>query len=107
MNKSPVNDSPKALQGRPVIVADGTGDSMPDTEANQDVYPQPKSQKKGCGFPQARLLACFNLYSGLVLSYALGNKKSHELRLLEEQCDTFNEGDIFLGDKGFPNYHLS
>ncbi len=96
---------PKALQGRPVIVADGTGLSMPDTPANQQTYPQPKSQKQGCGFPQARLLACFNLYSGLILRYALGNKKSHELRLLEEQWDTFNEGDIFLGDKGFCSFY--
>jgi hypothetical protein len=96
---------PKALQGRPVIVADGTGLSMPDTPTNQQAYPQPKSQSQGCGFPQARLLGCFNLYSGLILSYALGNKKSHELRLLEEQWDTFNEGDIFLGDKGFCSFY--
>ena len=36
-------------RGRRVILTDGSKLSMPDTEANQKVYPQPKSQKKGAG----------------------------------------------------------
>ncbi len=47
------------------------------------------------------ICACFNLQTGSLLSYALGNKKSHELIMLREQWETFNSGDIFLGDKGF------
>ena len=46
-------------KGRRVVVVDGTGVSMADTPANQDIWPQPKSQKPGCGFPQARICACF------------------------------------------------
>ncbi len=89
------------LQNRRVIVVDGTGISMPDTKENQQVWPQTTQQKPGCGFPQAYICACFNLQTGTLLSYALGNKKSHELIMLREQWDTFNPGDIFLGDKGF------
>jgi len=37
--------------GRHVKVVDGSSVSMPDTEENQRLYPQPSSQKKGCGFP--------------------------------------------------------
>ncbi|WP_067585224.1 hypothetical protein [Endozoicomonas ascidiicola] len=33
-----------------VVLADGSKLSMPDTEANQAEYPQPKSKKKGAGF---------------------------------------------------------
>lgn len=90
-----------ALQSRRVVVVDGTGISMPDTAENQQVWPQTRQQKPGCGFPQAYICACFNLQTGTLLSYALGNKKSHELLMLRDQWDTFNPGDIFLGDKGF------
>lgn len=45
------------LVERRVVVADGTGISMSDTPLNQKVFPQPRSQKEGCGFPQARIWA--------------------------------------------------
>lgn len=92
------------MAGRRVVVADGTGISMSDTTANQETWPQPKSQKNGCGFPQARICALFDLNTGIALSYRMGNKKSHKLPLLREQMDTFVKGDIFLGDKRFICY---
>jgi hypothetical protein len=36
---------------RHVKMPDGTCVSMPDTPANQAIYPQPRSQKKGLAFP--------------------------------------------------------
>ena len=39
------------MNGRRVIVVDGTGVSMPDTIASQLVWPQQRHQKAGCGFP--------------------------------------------------------
>jgi len=96
---------PKRLQGRRVVVVDGTGVSMPDTHANQTDYPQLASQKPGCGFPQARLCGCFDLESGQLISFEIGNKKSHELPLLRQQWAHFKVDDIFLGDKGFCSYY--
>ena len=98
-------DTGKGIQDRRVIVVDGTGISMPDTAENQQVWPQTKQQNPGCGFPQAYICACFNLQTGVLLSYELGNKKSHELLMLREQWGTFSPGDIFLGDKGFCSYY--
>lgn len=92
------------LNNRRVIVVDGTGISMPDTSANQEVWPQSSSQKPGCGFPTARICACFSLESGALLSYAIGNKKNNELPLFRKQWKMFKRGDIFLGDKGFCSY---
>jgi hypothetical protein len=92
------------LIGRRVVVADGTGISMSDTVTNQKEWPQPKSQKDGCGFPQARICALFDLRTGVALSYRMGNKKSHELPLLRDQMDTLVKDDVFLGDKGFISY---
>jgi hypothetical protein len=93
------------FQGRRVVVVDGTGVSMPDTPKNQQVWPQSGQQKPGCGFPLAYICACFNLQTGSLLSYELGNKKSHELPMLRKQWETFSSGDIFLGDKGFCSYY--
>ena len=95
---------PEFLHGRRVVVVDGTGVSMPDTTENQKVWPQQSSQKSGCGFPTASICACFCLQTGALLSYEMGNKKSHELPLLRKQWSTFKSRDIFLGDKGFCSY---
>lgn len=92
------------LNNRRVVVVDGTGVSMPDTPENQSIWPQTTSQKQGCGFPTARICACFSLASGALLSHAIGDKKSHELRLFRQQWGTFKDGDVFLGDKGFCSY---
>ena len=83
----------------------GTGVSMVDTQANQKVWPQPTSQKPGCGFPQARICVCFCLQTGTLLSYRMGHNKNAELLLLRQQWDGFSSGDIFLGDKGFCSYY--
>jgi hypothetical protein len=90
---------------RRVVVVDGTGVSMADTPANQESWPQPQSQKPGCGFPQGRICACFCLQTGALLSYRMGHNKNAELPLLRQQWDSFNSGDIFLGDKGFCSYY--
>lgn len=88
-----------------VVVVDGTGLSMPDTPANQEQWPQPNNQKPGCGFPQARVCACFCLHTGALLSHRVGSRKNHELPLLRQQWKTFEPGDIFLGDKGFCSFY--
>ncbi|HQK76666.1 MAG TPA: IS4 family transposase, partial [Candidatus Hydrogenedentes bacterium] len=53
-------------------VFDGSSVSMPDTEANQERYPQPTTQKPGCGFPVMRIVAGFSLATGAVLEVAKG-----------------------------------
>jgi hypothetical protein len=105
MSKRRLGRPTSKLQGRRVIVADGTGLSMPDTAVNQEAWPQQRNQKPGCGFPQARLCACFDLQTGILSSYELGNKKSSEIPLLRRQWKHFHDGDIFLGDKGFCGYY--
>src|SRR5713101_6258685 len=39
------------LQGRPVKVIDCSSTQLADTPENQQRYPQPSSQRPGCGFP--------------------------------------------------------
>jgi hypothetical protein len=59
-------------RGQPVRLVDGTTVPMPDTAANQAIYPQPRSQKPGLGFPLCRLLGLVCLGSGAVLNAAVG-----------------------------------
>lgn len=96
-------------QGRPVRLVDGSTASLPDTQANQEVYPQPKSQKPGLGFPLCRLAGLICLGSGVVLDAAIGpykGKGGDEQSLLRGMLDTLNRGDILLGDAYYTSYFL-
>ena len=55
---------------RRVRVVDGSTITMPDTPENQAEYPQQKLQKRGCGFPIARVLVIFSLAVGVALEAA-------------------------------------
>jgi len=90
--------------GRPVKVVDGTSVSMPDTKENQELYPQPESQKKGCGFPVMRIVISFCLTTGVILSCRKGNLNLHERRLWHEMWNDYQSGDVILADCGFCSF---
>jgi hypothetical protein len=90
--------------GRQVHVVDGTGIALPDTEANQDDYPQPAQQKPGCGFPVLRLVAFMSLATGAVSRYRLGNLHDHEQRLFQELRTHLKANDVVLGDRNFGTF---
>lgn len=95
--------------GRSVKLIDGTTISMPDTIDSQKVYPQPKSQKEGLGFPICRLLAVNCLHTGVILNASMGpckEKGSDEKSLLRNVLDTFTAGDVVVGDAFFGSYVL-
>ncbi len=91
-------------RGRIVKIVDGTMVSMPDTPANQALYPQPSSQKPGCGFPAMKLVGLFSLATGALLEFAKGNLHIHESLLFRQLWKFLSEGDILLGDRGFCSY---
>lgn len=92
------------LAGRPVKVVDGSTVQLPDTPANQKAYPQPATQKPGCGLPVMRLVVLFSLASGALLDLAMGSLHSHDLRLLAALWQVLRAGEILLGDRGFGDY---
>lgn len=59
-------------RGRPVRLVDGATVALPDTADNQEVYPQPRSQKPGLGFPLCRMVGIICVASGAVLNVATG-----------------------------------
>ena len=91
-------------KGRTVRVLDGTGITLPDTPANQAEFPQPSIQRKGCGFPVMKVVACFCLASGALLKWVETELKRHESRILKEFIGFFKRGDVVLTERGFSSY---
>jgi hypothetical protein len=99
--------APWLWRGRAVKLVDGTTVSMPDTQKNQDAFPQPRGQKPGLGFPLARLLGIVSLSCGAVLEWASGpceGKHSGETALLWRLMDKFADGDVVVADRAFAGY---
>lgn len=95
--------------GRAVKLVDGTGLSMPDTEENQAVYPQPESQAPGVGFPLTCMVVVICLATGAALDAANGpysGKGSGELGLFRSLGAAFQPGDLMLADTLYCNYFL-
>ena len=91
------------------MLADGTTVTLPDTPANQAAYPQQSGQKMGLGFPICRIVGITCLSSGAALNAAMGKfkgKGSGEQALLRSMLDTFEMGDILLGDAFYATYSL-
>jgi hypothetical protein len=92
------------LNGRPVKVVDCSTTQLPDTQANQQRYPQAGGQKPGCGFPVLKFLVLFSLASGAVLHVVMTGWRNHDLRLFRQAWDQLMAGDIGLGDRAFGDY---
>ena len=90
--------------GRDVFIVDGSTVSMPDTPKNQAAYPQPKSQKPGCGFPLMKIAAIFSLASGALLHVARGHLRAHETGLFRQLWDELKAGCVILADRGFCSF---
>ncbi len=90
--------------GRNVKVIDGSSVSMPDTVENQKAYPQPSSQKPGCGFPIAKLGVMFNLATGAAIALAIDVLNTHDLTLARKLYQFLNPKDVLLGDRAFCAY---
>ena len=90
--------------GRRVRVFDGSSVSMPDTEPNQERYPQPNTQKPGCGFPVMRIVAAFSLATGAVIDVAKGALTVSERILFHRLWPLLEPGDVALADCGFCSY---
>src|SRR3954447_11244539 len=94
-------------KGRRVTLVDGTTASMPDTEENQEAFPQLKTQEAGLGFPLVRMVALIALATGVVRDLAMGpyeGKETGETALFRALWDGLAAGAIVLGDRDFSSF---
>lgn len=90
--------------GRHVKVIDGSSVSMPDTIENQKSYPQPSSQKPGCGFPMAKIGVIFSLATGAAIAFVIDVLNTHDLKLARKLYQFLKPNDILIGDRAFCAY---
>lgn len=85
--------------GFEVVVADGTGEDMPDTKRNRKKYPAAKERMKGTAFPQLRMECLFDLASGAALDWRYGDRFTGEQRLWKRiMLSTKWLGKLLLAD---------
>jgi Transposase DDE domain len=90
--------------GRDVVVVDGTGVSMPDTNENRKRWTQPGRQANGCGFPVLKIVTMFSLASGALLACATGTLTDSERTLWRTLWRKLQRGTVVLSDKGFGSF---
>lgn len=101
--------SVQAIPVRPEVVEEArvACRDMPDTPDNQRLYPQPRTQADGLGFPIARIVSVICLSTGAVIDTAIGPYKGHgagETTLARQLIESFSCGDIVLADALFCSY---
>lgn len=90
-------------------LVDGFTFTMPDTPANQDAFPQQKSQMPGIGFPIARACAVVSLATASLCDIAIGpyeGKETGELALLRRILKTFDKQDVVVFDRYYCSYMM-
>jgi hypothetical protein len=91
--------------GFDVRVVDGTGLDMPDSPENRKAYPPRGEKEKGTTFPMLNLVAVFDLFSGGVMDWEIGNKHWGEQSLWKKLMNGIRiAGTIILGDSYYCSY---
>lgn len=96
-------------KNRHVKLVDGTTMSMPDTIANQEIYPQQNIQQPGLGFPIMRVVVVISLATAMVGGLAFGpyaGKQTGETALFRSLFSQLDEGDILLADRYYCSYFM-
>ena len=95
--------------GRRVDLVDGTTVTMADTPENQEEYPQNSQQKKGLGFPIARVVVLLSLATAMVTGMVMGpyaGKETGELSLLRSLLGRLKRGGVLLADRYYCSYFM-
>lgn len=93
-------------RGHVVKSIDGSSMALDDTPENQAEYPQPSSQKPGCGFPVMGIMGVLNHSHGGWEDFAEGEQSAHDAPIYRKLFHCFNPNDILCGDRAFCTYEL-
>jgi hypothetical protein len=94
--------------GHRVWQIDGTGFSMPDTDALRDRFGQPSAQRVGCGFPVSKLLVLTDAATGFIAKTLALPLRTHEMAHAAVMHAALSANDVLVADRGFCSYvHLA
>jgi hypothetical protein len=95
-------------RGRRTWLLDGSSFSMPDTPELQQHFGQPGSQRPGCGFPVAHVLALFHAGAGFLQQVIAAPLRTHDLAHAAWLHAEVLAGDVVVGDRAFASFvHLA
>lgn len=93
-------------KGLVVKSIDGTSVQLMDTEENQKAFPQPKIQKKGCGFPVMGVAGVLNHAHGGWEGFVSSEYTEHDHKVAHRLIQYFKKGDLALADTAYSSYEL-
>ena len=93
-------------EGLVVKSIDGSSVQLEDTEENQAGYPQPATQKPGCGFPVMGIMGVLNHSHGGWEDFVTCTEASHDAPVAHKLLHNFVEGDLACADRAFCTYEL-
>ena len=85
---------------------DGSSVQLMDTSANQEIYPQPSSQKDGCGFPVMGIHGVLNLSHGGWEGFVTCNSRRHDAHAATRLLKHVEQGELLLADRAYCSYEL-
>jgi Transposase DDE domain len=94
---------------RHVHLVDGSTSRLPDTAANQQAFPHPKTQRAGLGLPIIRWVVLVSLATACVLGLAWGpyqGKQTGETALFRQLLGQLRRGDIVVADRYYCSYFM-
>jgi len=98
---------PKDLwNGFIVKSVDGSSVQLMDSEDNQDEFPQPSNQKKGCGFPVMKFLGLLNHSTGAWEKHLTAHPNEHDARTMKKLIKYFTEPCLLLADRAFCSFEI-
>jgi hypothetical protein len=95
-------------RGHRLVLIDGTGFSMPDTDELRETFGQPSGQAEGCGFPVAHLLAVVDAQTGYLIKTQVAPMNTHDSAAMPAADSVLEHGDVVIADRGFCSFaHLA
>ena len=93
-------------EGLDVKSIDGSSAQLEDTAENQACYPQPASQKPGCGFPVMGVMGVLNHSHGGWEDFATCTESAHDAPVAHKLLHNFGAGDLACADRAFCTYEF-
>lgn len=93
-------------KGMTIKSIDGSSVQLMDTPENQKAYPQPTTQKKGCGFPVMGVAGVLNHAHGGWEGYVTSLYTEHDHKVSHRLLKYFEKGDLALADTAYSSYEL-
>jgi len=92
--------------GHRLKAIDGSSVRLMDSFENQQDYPQPGSQKPGCGFPVMGFVGVLDLGLGTLEDFVVCKQNEHDAAGAWRLHESFSPGDLVVADRAFCSYDL-